>query len=82
MGKQHIFVVHKDCQIDYCMICEGGLALCEICGGLEGGLPSECPGEPMSTETQEKVYAGELDFVGEEWVTKASPNSPAYYRKS
>jgi hypothetical protein len=63
------------------MICDGGLALCEVCGGLEGGLPTECPGEQMSMDTQDKVHAGELDFRNGQWVNGTSPSSPAFYRK-
>lgn len=28
-----------------CPICSGGLAMCHNCGGLEGSLPTECPGK-------------------------------------
>ena len=80
--RQHTYVKHENCQNPYCMICDGGLALCEVCGGLEGGLPSECPGERMSNETQDKVYRGEIDFRNGAWVENAaSSNSPASYRE-
>ena len=51
-----------------CMFCDGGLAACSRCGGLEGGLPTECPGAFMSEEIQNAVYAGGLDFQGGAWV--------------
>ena len=44
-----------------------GIVECLICRGAEGSLPSRCPGSPMSTETQDGVYAGRLDFDGVAW---------------
>lgn len=50
-----------------CFLCHGGLALCSRCGGLEGSLPTDCPGdEGMTMEQQEAVYGGRLDF--DRWV--------------
>ena len=64
-----------------CMLCHGGLALCTVCRGLEGSLPTDCPGEQMGDEVAKAVYAGERDFVrGRGWIEGASPNSPAAYR--
>ena len=62
------------------MVCDGGLALCAVCGGLEGGLPTECPGIWMSLVEQEYVHLGLLDFVGGKWVWALSVNSPAAHR--
>jgi hypothetical protein len=77
----HIYDKHENCTITNCMICDGGLALCIVCGGLEGGLPTECPGERMTNEQQDAVYSGRIDFVGGVWVDKAiSVNSPVKYR--
>lgn len=53
-----------------CNICDGGLALCKVCGGAEGSLPKECPGSRMTSDQEDAVYAGTLDFVGGKWVTK------------
>ena len=81
---KHIFVtpqdhIDKDCYPG--MICDGGLALCSVCGGLEGGLTSDCPEEQMTEEEVEKVYKGEIDFIDGQWVNKVSPHSPACYRE-
>ena len=55
-----------DC--DGCMFCNGGLWACTVCGGLEGGMPSTCPGESMTAEQSDAVYAGDLDFRDGKWV--------------
>ena len=44
------------------------LANCEVCFGAEGSLPTDCPGEPMTGEQQDAVYAGTLDFIDGEWI--------------
>lgn len=66
---EHIQVKHENCDVRGCPICDGGLFVCEVCGGLEGGVPTECPGERMSPQFQhELVYGGLLDFRGGKWV--------------
>ena len=49
-------------------LCHGGLALCTRCGGLEGTLPTDCPGERMQWPVSDEVYAGEIDFRRREAV--------------
>lgn len=51
-----------------CMICDGGLSLCKVCGALEGSLTKECPGERVPMSKQDRVYAGEIEYVGGRWV--------------
>jgi hypothetical protein len=52
-----------------CFLCHGGLALCATCGGLEGALPTDCPGEYMGEFICGEVYAGRIDYRrGEGWV--------------
>jgi hypothetical protein len=77
---KHQYVVHRNCTQTDRAICEGGLALCAVCGGLEGALPTECPGRWMSLVEQDQVYLGLLDFLGGKWVWKVSVNSLAAYR--
>lgn len=48
------------CAGGYCMTCE--LYACERCGGAEGTLPRDCPGERMSEDQQRDVYEGRIDF--------------------
>lgn len=58
---------------DYCFICNGGLACCNVCGGAEGSMPTDCPGYEMPSEVAEAVYAGEVDYSRREgWVQRSS----------
>jgi hypothetical protein len=43
-----------------------------VCGGAEGALPTECPGELMSFERMQLVYAEQLDFRDGCWVAGAA----------
>lgn len=55
-----------------CWFCGGGLFACATCGGLEGGVPTHCPGERMSVQIQDAVYAGRLNYIFPHgWVTPA-----------
>lgn len=82
----HVYVEPKDhdhSKDEYfrsCMICDGGLALCKVCGGIEGALPSECPGTKMTSIQIEHVYAGDIDFRNGAWIEGVSRNCPKYYR--
>jgi hypothetical protein len=63
---------------DGCMLCHGGLALCEVCGGLEGALPTDCPGERMHNVIEDEVYAGKVDYRRDSgWVQEPSRHSPS-----
>lgn len=60
-----------------CGFCAGGLDGCDVCGGVEGSMPSTCPGQPMTPAQIDEVYAGRLDYRGGLWVTAPSRHSPA-----
>ena len=45
------------------------LALCRVCGGVEGSLPSDCPGKKMSSLDMDMVYEGLKDFKDDEWIS-------------
>lgn len=79
----HDFYTSKDIKPDdtwgQLNIVDGGLALCKVCGELEGGLPTECPGERISHERGQEIYRGEIDFINGAWVKTASKNSPSYW---
>ena len=47
---------------------DGGLAQCLVCNGAEGSLPTECPGQPMTSHQDMDVYADRADFVRGAWV--------------
>lgn len=58
-----------ECAEGRCMFCEGGLSMCVICGGAECTLPTDCPGERMSEDTERQITAGTLDFLRRDgWV--------------
>lgn len=66
----HTFYKYTDCENPHCNFCVGGLAYCTVCEGAEGLLPTECPGEPMDSETENLVYNEAVDFIGGKWVRK------------
>lgn len=70
MGAHKRHVCTDDHDGRHCVYCDGGLYLCDTCGGAEGSLPSECPERAMTNTEQDAVYSGTLDFVGGEWVAK------------
>lgn len=53
----------------YRNVAEGGLAVCKVCDCFEGGLATECPGTHVSTDQQDRIYKGEVDFVDGQWAT-------------
>lgn len=59
----------------------GELEYCSNCMGFEGSMPTDCPGEGMTNEQSDKVYAGNLDYrLGEGWVNKLSPMGQSMVR--
>ena len=47
---------------------EEGLARCTVCEGVEGELPTECPGRPMTLEESDGVVLGDLDYKDGKWI--------------
>ncbi len=64
----HVFVKHKDCHLTSCMICDGGLGLCTVCGCLEGQLATVCPGFDVGQEIGDMIYNGVVDFTKDGWT--------------
>lgn len=64
-----------------CMFCDGGLFACPNCGSFEGATTTFCPGEKMTAEQRDAVYAGRLDFRPAEggWVEKHSQQAPGWW---
>jgi hypothetical protein len=62
------------CNRENCYICEGGLALCTVCGGAEASLPTDCPGKPMGDNIENAVMAGIIDFIDGKWICKIGEN--------
>jgi len=50
-----------------CLVCDGGLRICRVCGGAEATLTRECPGRPMTAAEQDAVQAGTLRFEENRW---------------
>lgn len=63
----HTKYKHVDCDLSYCMFCEGGLFSCTVCGGAEASLPTDCPGVRMGRWAQDEVQAGRLNFREGQW---------------
>lgn len=62
-----------------CMVCEGGLTHCMVCGCAEGELPTDCPGERLEPRERAAIYAQYVDFRDGEWV-RASNTEPCRRR--
>jgi len=50
--------VSKHCTCAHCC-----LAVCSVCGGAEGTLTTDCPGEKVSFERHEEVFETNLDYT-------------------
>ena len=79
-SSEHVWEVHKGCERPYCNVCEGGLAICTVCGLAEGALTTHCPGTWIDTERADGIYEGLEDYRDGAWIVGASPHSPAAYR--
>ncbi|KLU61725.1 hypothetical protein CEB3_c19030 [Peptococcaceae bacterium CEB3] len=65
----------------YCLICDGGLAVCKVCHLAEGTLTTDCPGEPVPPNLEDLIYSGELDYRdGRGWVSEANPTNQSLLR--
>jgi hypothetical protein len=60
--------VECNCDEPYCQFCQGGLFGCSTCGGLEGSVPTHCPGEAMTYKQSDDVYAGRIDYRDGAWI--------------
>lgn len=76
----HVAATCSGRHCDGCMFCVGGLWACDVCGGLEGGMPSTCPGRAMDADTADAVYKGLKDFRDGAWVDEPSRFSPTGMR--
>ncbi len=54
------------------------LALCKVCGLVEGSLTTDCPGNENHGYIDD-VFLGKKDFVDGRWVDLVSPFSPAKF---
>lgn len=65
---KHVYEEHKNCTTPNCMICDGGLVVCIVCGGAEVELTSECCGTRMTIYQKEDRATGLIDYVNGKWV--------------
>jgi hypothetical protein len=81
MIRAHVLAKPEDCTrcnnpealfCTPCNICDGGLAICVVCGGAEGSLTSHCAGERLDVAQLDRVYAGETDYKNGKWVEPGS----------
>ena len=60
-------------------IVDGGLGVCKVCGGMEGSLTTDCPGERIPYEKDQEVYAGKIDYrEGRGWVPELNPTNQTW----
>lgn len=66
MGSKNIVGLHKHhwhrCDDGNCFICVGGLGYCNICGGAEGTLTTDCGYVRLDSVAQDKIMNGEIDY--------------------
>lgn len=64
---------HKwhECHCGECYTCKSELTYCEVCGGFEGTLTTDCCGRRLTQEETHRIYdLGNLDFRFGRWVDK------------
>lgn len=65
---EHIYERHVNCHTENCIICDGGLSICTVCGCIEASLPTHCPGFNCWATHGQAIYKGEIDFVNGKWI--------------
>lgn len=68
---KHERKTHENCDDITCPVCN--LFICAICGGAEGSLTTDCCCYKVPYVMDQLVYAGAIDFVVDQWITK-DPN--------
>lgn len=73
MRGTHVLVRHeKGCITDgICFVCDGGLSVCEVCGGVEAELTKECLGRLLTKPEKACVMRGDFNFVDGDWVERS-----------
>lgn len=85
LPDDHVYITSETCECSpdregHCMVCDGGLSLCKVCGALEGALPTQCPKKQMTYEELNDVHRGLLDFRRGNWLRMTSRYSPVWWR--
>lgn len=64
----------KSCSCEHC-----SLAVCEICGGAEGTLTSDCPGIKVDADRQQEIFETPLDYTDDRgWHLAQGRRSPRF----
>lgn len=63
----HVWETHRNCRKEHCVVCEGGLSICMICGCIEGSLPTDCPGIECWKTHGDAIYDDYIDYIAGEW---------------
>lgn len=50
-----------------CQFCAGGLSACAVCNSFEGATTDHCPGDRMTADQLDAVYAGTLNYRDGAW---------------
>jgi len=74
--RPHVWEKHEHCTKERCMICDGGLALCTVCGGFEGSLLDNCPGEQLTEEQHDWNYKKFLTMTAAEMAKHKQHRRP------
>lgn len=68
--------LRERCRRASCLDCMSGscivevLFVCAVCGGAEGDLPTDCPGEVIPHELRREIHAGRANFISQHgWIT-------------
>lgn len=84
---KHVFRTPEDCNCNQlengqsCPVCDGGIAICKVCGLMEGALTTDCPGVWSDFEYGDRVYKGEIDYrEGQGWVAEKNPTNQLWDR--
>lgn len=59
-----------NCYQHFCPICNGGLAICEVCGAAECELTTDCPGFKLGETIKERICRREVDYINGTWIDK------------
>lgn len=49
--------------------------MCVKCRGAEGSLPTHCPGRHMTSDEEQAVMDGTLDYKGGQWTVQMVPEA-------
>jgi hypothetical protein len=67
--KHKFYECPPSCERVACQFCDGGLSFCITCKCGEGSLPTDCPGEQVTDQTESDIYNRKIDFIENEgWV--------------